>query len=124
MDKHTLRVDDRELATILVGLRALQDSIADYTDRNALEYIESQWPEYFAETTALGDAEIDELVERLNIDPIAEPASWNENDPIPADHNNGDCNPPCAMCRALSAEDPDPGLSLNDRAKAALDWMS
>jgi hypothetical protein len=29
---------------------------------------------------------------------------WHEGDAVPADHNNGDCDPPCTMCRAIAAE--------------------
>lgn len=31
--------------------------------------------------------------------------AWDESDGIPADHNSGDCDPPCRMCRTIAAAD-------------------
>lgn len=62
-----------EFATILCGLRALQNAIQKYDDDDGARDIARMFPDYFEDVKPIGDSAIDDLCERLNTEKV--PAS-------------------------------------------------
>lgn len=63
---------DRELATVLAGLRSIQGRMrppflcGELTDERQVKYIKETFPEQFHDVEPLSDEEIDALCEKLN----------------------------------------------------------
>lgn len=60
-----MKLNDRELATVLAALRNLQEDIGQYTDKDGWT-VEDAFADHFTEHEPLSLDEIDDLCERLN----------------------------------------------------------
>ena len=69
--KHLIALDDRELATVLAGLRYWQKMVPEAKSGFSSHYMRrAVFPEHFRDVEPLLDAEIDALCERINCSEI------------------------------------------------------